>query len=119
MGPQQFVECEIGALRGFLARRRSNDLDGRDELVAALRNGLNVDWVIRVLAERLSHLFHREVHTLLEVHEGITRPECGPDLLTGDEASGLTCEQAEKSERLGLKPDDAAVLEEPFRLHVE
>jgi hypothetical protein len=39
--------------------------------------------MLGVFAERVADLFHRKVHALLEVDEGVARPERRANLLTG------------------------------------
>jgi hypothetical protein len=59
------------------------------------------------------------VHSLFEVHEGLSAPERLADLFPRHDLACAAHEQFEQFEGLWLEPDDAAVLQELAGLRVE
>jgi len=51
------------------------DVDGRQEAVSALVKRLHVAWLLGGIVERLPELLHGGVEPMLEVHEGVGRPQ--------------------------------------------
>ncbi len=91
----------------------------RQKAVAAFRHRLNVKRVFGAIPKRVTNLLDREVHALVEVHEGIAGPQRRLDLLPGHEQPGAIRQKAQQPKGLRLDANGAAALEEAFCLEIE
>ena len=85
-------------------------LERRDEPVPALRDGLDVEGPLGLIAERVADLPDRGVHRLIEVDERIAGPERVANLVARQHAAGAAGQQREQLQRLRRERDGTAVL---------
>jgi hypothetical protein len=78
-------------------------LDRRDETIPAARQRFDEPRGVSRVAEGIAQPFDRGVQTVLEIDEGLPRPETGAQLLACNELSGLFKQDCEDLKRLLLK----------------
>jgi hypothetical protein len=78
-------------------------LHGRDESIPAPREGLDESRCFRGVRERFAQALDRRVHPLLEVDEGVARPQPLAQFFPGDELAGPFQQALEHPERLVLE----------------
>jgi hypothetical protein len=78
---------------------------GNQETVADLGHGLYELGILDRVSQCLSQLFHGRVDPMLEVNEGIVRPQSDTQLLASNDSSFGRQQQAENLERLLLNPN--------------
>jgi hypothetical protein len=78
---------------------------GNQETVAELGHGLDELGALDRVSQYLSQLFHGRVDSMLEVNEGIARPQSDTQLLASNDSSFDRQQQAENLERLLLNPN--------------
>src|SRR5438874_8964740 len=101
VGPERFVQAKIGR-PGCGVRSGVHQLDRGDESIAAPGNGLNVKGPLRLVVERLAHLFHGKIDALVEIDECVALPQRGANLLACNDPPGPGGEQLQKTVGLRL-----------------
>jgi hypothetical protein len=64
---------------------------------------LYIKRTVSFITERISDLFDRKVHRLIEIDESPVRPQLAPNLLPGNEHARLANQKEQQLEWLGLK----------------
>ena len=81
------------------------DSDGRDEAVAATRQGFDEPGAVGGIAERRPQLRDGDVEAPLEVDEGLITPQPSPQFVTRHELARMLNEYRQQLKRLVLEPD--------------
>ena len=64
-------------------------------------NGLDERWPIRIIAQDIPNLPDTFVDAMLEVDKSIAAPDRVLDLLSGDQLSGVACQQFQQLQSVG------------------
>jgi hypothetical protein len=88
-----------------LVLRIDHPFHGNQETVTNLGHGLDELGIFDGVSQRLSQLFHGRVDPMLEVNEGIVRPQCDTQLLARSDSPFGLQQKAEHLERLLLNPN--------------
>jgi hypothetical protein len=89
-----------------------------DEAVAAAGKRFDVARLRVRIAERHAQSADRGIHTVLEVHKSVRRPELRLHFLTGDEFAGIFEEHGQDLKRPAGEAELAAVLPELVRVEI-
>ena len=100
-------------------RRRRNDVDGTDPPIAPPRHRLDEPRVLRGVAERLAEPVHRAVEAVIEVDEGVRRPEAGAQVVAADELALPLEQQPQDLDRTAAQPDPQASASQLARADVQ
>lgn len=68
---------------------------GGDETVAAARQGFDETRLLGRIAEGAAERLDRRIHAMLEIDEGVGRPQAALQLLAGEQLAGLFEKQGE------------------------
>src|SRR6185437_11365227 len=112
----------LGGLGVFYAGGgRVQDVDGGDEAVAALGEGLNVAWAFGGVAEGLADLVDGGAERVVEIDDRVTTPEAELEVLAGDDLSGALEERGKnfKGLRLQLNPKTGLPEFAALEVHLE
>src|SRR5208282_3554847 len=85
-------------------------IDRRDETVSAAGQGLDESRARCGIAERLAYLVYRGIQAVIEIDEGVGRPDFFAQVVAGDNLTGILQQGSEDLKGLFLKPDASAVL---------
>ena len=85
-------------------------VDGRNEPVAAARDGFDKPRRVGRVPESVTQPLDNDVQTVLKIDEGVFWPEPLSQLLTSDELAGVLEQQCERLKRLLLQVDARARL---------
>jgi hypothetical protein len=96
-----------------------NLLDGRDELITALRKGSNITGRRRIVIERQANLSNAKVQPAIEIDERFGVPNCFMQFLSGHCLTGVQKEAREHLRRLRLQADEDTLTSEFFCGEVE
>jgi hypothetical protein len=92
-------------VRLTLVLQTGHPFHGNQETVANLGHGPDELGIFDGISQRLSQLFHGRVDPMLEVNEGIVRPQCDTQLLASNDSPFAFQQQPENLERLLLNPN--------------
>src|SRR5438445_700925 len=98
--------CVLGGWSGGVAVR----LHGSYEAVAAAGYGLHKTGVGGVVAEGFAQLVYGGVETVVEIDEGVVRPQFAVQVFARDHFAGTLEQHGKDSERLLLETDAGTVL---------
>ena len=96
-----------------------NLLDGRDELITALRKGSNITGRRRIVIECETNLSNAKVQPAIEIDECFGTPNCFTQFLSGHCLTSMPKEAREHLRRLRLQADENALTPEFFYGEVE
>ena len=83
--------------------------NGRDEAIALLRDGFDVERLVGRITQGLAELHDRSIQTVVEIDEGVGRPEMLAQLLARDHLPGVLQQQEQNARRLFAQLDDRAI----------
>ena len=89
-------------------RRGGRLLQNPDKAVAVAGNGLDVDRLLRLVAEGLAQTPHGNVQAGLEFHKSVLGPELRLQILAGDQLAWRLQQSVQHQKRLGLELDPVA-----------
>jgi hypothetical protein len=75
--------------------------------------------MLGVVSQRRSNLLDAEVHTLVEIHEGVGAPEFLPDVLAVENMARPAGQQGQETERLAREVDGLACFSQFTALEVQ
>jgi len=97
----------------------SDDFYLGDKAVALLRKGLDITWRVGVVVECLTQLLNGGVEAVLEINEGVLRPEAFAEVVAGDDFAGAFQQDGQNFDRLAVEVELVAELEEFAGLGIE
>ena len=92
-----------------MSSRSRHPFHGNQETVANLGHGFDKLGGFDGVSQRLSQLFHCRVDPMLEVDEGIIRPQSDAQLLTSNNSPFAFQQQPKNLERLLLNPNRSSL----------
>lgn len=90
----------------------------RYEAITAARKGLDVAWLLGIIAQGCPKPLDAEVQTLFEIDEGIATPQFLLDFIARDQITGATGEQGQDLEGLRWNRNRLAILAQFASLQV-
>src|SRR5580700_7232412 len=78
--------------------------------VPVARDGFDITWTLRGIAQREPQLGHRFVEAAVEIHEGVDRPQSLAQFFPRHHFASMLCQQGENVKRLFLQFDSNAAL---------
>ena len=81
-----------------------------DKTISAAGQSFNEAGIAGRVAQRFSDLVHRRVQAVIEVNEGVSRPELFAEFLASHDSAGAFQQNSEHCERLFLDSEACAVL---------
>lgn len=91
-----------------------NLLNGRDELITALRKSSNITGPCRIVIECEANLSNTKVQPAIEIDERFGAPNCFAQFLSGHCLTGASNEARKHLRRLRLQADENALTSEFF-----
>ena len=102
-----------------LDRSGGQRFDRTNPAVAATRDGLDEARVLGGVVERLTQLVYGAVEPVVEVHEGVGRPQADTELVPCDQLARTLEERAQDLNRPATEPDPEAAAPQLARHRVE
>ena len=84
--------------------------DRRDEAISTPCQGFDEPWIVGRIAQRLAQFRHGGIHAVVEVHEGILRPQLLLQFLARHDLARMLQQHLEHLKGLLLQPDLEAAL---------
>src|SRR5260370_42370381 len=84
--------------------------DLADEAISSPLQRFHVAWLVRRIPQRIPQPFNRCVDAVIELYDGVVRPEFLANLLAQHHLAGMRHEHQQDSEGLFLEPDLDAVV---------
>jgi hypothetical protein len=93
----------VGLRPGFRGKFRA--LHGADPPIAAAPNGLNENWVVGGIAQRVAQALDGAADGAIKIHKYIARPKCLAEFFVGDDFVGVAEQKSQHTEGQILKMD--------------
>jgi hypothetical protein len=109
----QFVRRGHSCPRALVLGRRRfccGAVDRRDKAVSTAGQGFDEAWVRGGIPQRLANLVHRSIQAMIEIDEGIGRPDCFAQVVARDDLTCVLQERGQDLKRLFLQPDASPIL---------
>jgi len=103
----------------FAGRWRLYFLNCADETISAAGQGLNVFGVLRGIAQHFANPGDGIVQAVVEIDEGVSRPELTPQLLASDEAASTLQQNPKNLDGLTLQAQLHATFPQLSRLEIQ